>query len=149
MGEVDRRGYGEEQLGGNAGFERTGGDPLGQIAALDQRHREEELSLVLAHVVDGHDVGVREGGGGACLVAETSRFRGRNEAPVEQHFEGHVPAGGELAGPIDDSHAAAADFFEELVAAELAGCRGGGGRRGISAGGSEPLDQIDVGKIVC
>jgi len=45
-------------------------DHVGEIASLDQLHRDEQLALGLAEVVHGDDVGVLDRAGGARLAEE-------------------------------------------------------------------------------
>ena len=63
-----------------------GGDPPFQVAALDQAHRDEQLALLFARVVDRDDVGVVEAGGEARLGQEAlakgaRRRRGGGRSP--------------------------------------------------------------------
>jgi hypothetical protein len=86
-----------------------------EAAALDELHGEVVLALVLADLVDGHDVGVIQLGGGLRLGAEALHvLRGRQVAG-QDHFQGDGAAEAGLAGPEDDAHAAAGQFLEDLI----------------------------------
>ena len=144
----DGFGDGQQKSCRNCRVERTFGNPFCEIAAFDQGHRVEQPSPMFADMVNGNDASMPEGGGRNGLVAETTHFRRRQERSVKQHFEGNVPTGGSLSGPINDPHAAAADLVEQIVIAELAGRRARFQRRLIQGTAGKSLNQIDVGKVV-
>ena len=62
---------------------------LGQSLALDVIHREEGIALVLAHFVDGDDVGMLQARGGFGLRAKARYFRGAGEFARQNHFQRH------------------------------------------------------------
>src|SRR3712207_9031694 len=64
---MDGAGHGGQQPGGGARPAEEAGQVLGQAAALDELHRVVGPALVLAHLVDGHDVRVVQAGGGPDL----------------------------------------------------------------------------------
>ena len=91
-----------------------------EAAALDELHGEEGLPLVLADLVDGHDVRVVELGGGLGLGLEAPQVGRGGELAGENHFQGDDPVERRLPRLVDDAHAAAGDLFQQLVVAEQA-----------------------------
>jgi hypothetical protein len=73
---------------------------------------------VLAHVVDGADVGVVQGRGGAGLTLETRETLGIGGKLPGQHLERHLTAELRIPRPVDLAHAARAERFEDLVPSE-------------------------------
>ena len=74
---------------------------------------------MLADAKDRHDVGVVQLGGGPRLALEPPAGLGVAEHVRRQYFQGQVPAERDLFGLVDDAHAAATDFAEHPVVAEL------------------------------
>ena len=71
VGEAERGGDVRGDLGGAPGVQRAlGADDLREAAALDVLHDDEVGAVLLAPVVDGHDVGVVEVGRGLGLTTE-------------------------------------------------------------------------------
>ena len=83
--------------------------------AVEELHGNEGLLAVLADFVDGADVGMIEGGGGARLAAKTLQSLGIAGEIVGQEFERDEAAECGVLGLIDDTHAAAAQLFENPV----------------------------------
>ncbi len=78
------------------------------------------MALVLAHLVDRHDVRVVQGGGRLGLGAEAGDVdRGRQNA-FEDHLQRHDSVEARLPRLVHDSHAAPCDLFQEFVVAEVA-----------------------------
>ena len=96
-------------------------DPLGQAFAFDVFHREVVLAVVLADVVDLRDVGMPQAGGGPGLDLEAADVFRRRQVRGQDHLDGHGAVEGLLPRLVDHAHAAPADFFQELVGAEVAG----------------------------
>jgi hypothetical protein len=71
-----------------------------------------------ADFMNDHDVGVAQAGGCLGFSAEAGGGGVAGEHAVEDEFEGDIAIEGELAGAIDDSHAAATDFVKQLVVAD-------------------------------
>ena len=127
-----------------------------EVAAGDVAHRDVELALVLAGVVDRDDVRMVERGGELRLAQEAL-----SEAPVLgqlrcEQLEGDLAVERKVVGPVDDAHPAAAEQRLDPVAEELRAdarvCRGGhdpaaqaggGARRQaglvVDGGGVEPV----------
>jgi hypothetical protein len=102
--------------------------PVTQVRALDVLEGDEHLALVFAHVVDGHDVGMRQLGQRLGLASqprlgiltETQRLGSQHlhrDAAIELGIEGevHHPAGA-LADTLEDPMPA--DAHVGLVLAE-------------------------------
>src|SRR5205085_1668174 len=101
----------------------AGGDDLGEGPAFEVGHGEEEGAADLADVVDGAEVGVVDGGGGAGL-AEEALARLRAVAGGEGgDLEGDAAVELRVVRQVDRPHAALAQEPEQAVAAE------GGGQR--------------------
>jgi len=110
-------GVGGFESEGDDGFviEGLAGDLMLQGQAIEKFHGDERLLAVLADFVDGADVGVVESGRGAGFAAEA--FEGLRVAGefFGKKFEGDEAAEFRVFGFVDDSHAAAAEFFEDAV----------------------------------
>ena len=75
---------------------------LGQRGPLYEFHREVLLALVLADLVDRHDVGMVEIGGRLGLGAEALDVARRGERAAEDHLESDDPIERRLPGLVDD-----------------------------------------------
>jgi hypothetical protein len=88
---------------------------LGQAPAGDESHHEIGNTVALADVVDRHNVRVPE----LCRCLCFSREARPNSGVIRQlrrkHFDRHRSVEADVARPIDDRHAAAADLALELV----------------------------------
>ena len=134
VGVVHRLGRLGQQRGGGPRVVAVGGQPVGEAAAGDQLHGEVALAVVLADLVDRHDAGVVEQRDRLGLVLEPPQLVVAGQHAGPDHLEGDGPVEADLAGPVDDAHAAAAELGLDLVVAEVAD--GGPGRRATSASGS-------------
>ena len=89
------------------------------------------LAVMLADLVDGDDIRVLQVGRGFGLAQKACDLVRTGQGAGADHFEGHVPIQVRLPGLPDHAHAAAGDFFEKLVVAEILQMRPGiGGDRG-------------------
>ncbi len=109
VGDLD--GHGEELVHGK----RLAIHDLTESLALKKFHDEEVLALVLLDGVDGADVGVIEGGGGAGFALEAF-----DKLRILGHFGGKkfysdATAEAGVFGFVDDTHAAAAEFAGNFV----------------------------------
>ena len=103
-----------------AQVQRAARDPLAQRLALDELRDEESRAVVIAGFMDGEDVRMVEGRGGARFMQEAAhplRIAGKLGA---QHFQRDRPAEGRIDGLVNLSHAAAAQQVLDLIAAD--GC---------------------------
>ncbi len=120
VGVLDRLGHLARQRGRLARGQWTAGDFLGQARALDEAHAEVVLVLVLADLVDRYDPRVIEPGGGLGLQVKPPDVHLVGELARQDHLERHRAIQADLAGAVDDAHAAAGDLGEQLVVAEVA-----------------------------
>ncbi len=90
--------------------------PLVEAGSLDQLHAEEMPSLVLADLVDRHDVRVVELGDGLGLILKSQQlgFRGEN-ARLDQ-LEGDRPIERDLAGFQDNAHSPSPQLAQDFIA---------------------------------
>src|SRR5262249_48074500 len=94
--------------------------PHGQAGAVDELHAEVVQAVVLADLVDRDDLGVVEVGHRLGLVAESPDLLGAGPGPRPDHLDGDQAVEAELAGLVDDPHAAVAEDPDQLEVAELA-----------------------------
>ena len=86
-----------------------------QSLAVEEFHGDEVAAFVFVDFVDGADVGVIEGGGGARFALETfESLRVAGEIFGEK-FQRDETAELGVFGFVDDAHSAAAEFFEDAV----------------------------------
>jgi hypothetical protein len=104
------------------------GDALLERAAVHVLHREVVRAALLADVVDGDDVRVRERGGGARFRLEAPHELGVRRELRREHLERDRPVEARLHGEVPRAHAAAAERTLDPVARE----DGGGERRLLS-----------------
>ena len=90
------------------------------------------LAVVLADLVDGDDAGVIEQGDGLGLVPEAAEFVVAGEESGPDHLQRNLAVEGDLAGLVDDAHAATAELphNSELAPGLYRRGRRGHGRRG-------------------
>src|SRR5262249_24571815 len=91
----------------------------GQRAALDVLHREVGQAAVLAKVVDAHDVRVVEPGDRLGLAAEAGQLLGGRLPAAPDRLEGNDAVETDLAGPVDDAHAARLETGQHDVPGEV------------------------------
>ena len=110
------------------------GDQLVEPPSLDQLHDEKmngaavsdtlfaggALGLCLSHLVNGHDVGMAEGGDGAGLTLEAFEPIRVGCHLLGQHLERHLAPQLGVLGEIDLPHAARTELVQDLVVGELA-----------------------------
>ena len=118
-----------EYLGGG---EAVVGEILLQRLAAQQLHDQVGLSVLFAHIVDGADVGVVQGGGRPGLAQEalmgkvdagvrsaggrrTAGARFGDEKAVGDELESDFAFQPRIQGAIDVTHAAGADLFNDSV----------------------------------
>ena len=87
-------------------------EDLAEAFALDELHDVVELTLILAHAEDGHDIGVMQLGRGTRLAAEPLD-RGRRGAVRQQDLQRRAAAQGQLDRLVDDPHAPLADLADD------------------------------------
>ncbi len=129
MGVVHGPSQGLDQGGGLAGRQGCAVEAVGQTAAVDELEGEEGQAVLLADLVDLHDVGMLQAGHRLGLGLEAGQGVGAGVVGGEHHFEGDHTAQAGVAGLVDDAHAAAPQLTEDLVTGNAEADRGGGGLR--------------------
>ena len=88
-----------------------------QVLALDDLHDQVRPGFALAEVEHGHDVGVVERCGSACLVAESGEEVGVLAELRSQQLDRHVAIELRIAGAVDGGHPALAEQLHQAVPA--------------------------------
>jgi hypothetical protein len=83
--------------------------------AFEQFHDYEELTVVLANVVNGADVGMVQGAGGAGLAAEAFHGLGIASQVFGEEFQGYVATELGIFGLVDYAHSSAAELMEDAI----------------------------------
>ena len=91
---------------------------------MDERHANEALSLVLTDFEYPDDIRMRQPGGSLAFDLESKDGNGRVLLRVQQHLQRYHAFGGDLARPVDHSHAAAAELFDQFVTGKYPGRKG-------------------------
>ena len=123
VGVLDDFGHVADVFGGFVGGQSRRGriaDDLAEVSAFDVFHRVEVLALVDADFVDGDHARMAEVGGGFGFGLEAVYVGFGGQVAGQDHFDGDGAVEADLAGLVDDAHAALGDFFEQLVVAEVA-----------------------------
>jgi hypothetical protein len=110
--------------------------PPGQRLALDVGHGQVRHAVDLADVVDGADVGVAQGAGGAGLAVEPLPHLGAVVLRETGHLQGDRPVQPRVVDEVHRPHAAPPELADNPVAAQP--LQPGGLRvqpRGVGAGG--------------
>jgi hypothetical protein len=110
------------------------GQPLLEARPADELHGEVAPPVVLADLEDRHDVRVVQQRDRLGLVLEPSQFVIAGQDVGPEHLEGDGPIEADLAGAVDDPHAAAAHLLDQLVVAEVTDERAGRERARVAAG---------------
>ena len=95
--------------------ERAAHDHVLQRQAIQILHRDETLALVFADFVDGADIGMVEGGGGAGFATEALQSLRVLRDIVRQELEGDKAAERGVFGLVDHAHAAATQLFNDAI----------------------------------
>ena len=85
------------------------------------------LALVFSHLMNGDDVRMLQTRSGLGFHAKTPHELLAGKLPEQKHLHRDNPIQAHLASPIDNSHAAAGDFFQQLVIAKITEARAGKG----------------------
>ena len=76
------------------------------------------LSLVLADLMDGHDVHMLQIGGCFGFRMKPLDVLCGGQLSGQDHLDGHDPVEARLSGFVDHPHSAAGNLFEQFVVAE-------------------------------
>jgi len=95
-------------------------DARRERAALDELHAEILLPAVLADFVERHDVRMIQASGGLGFGVKASHLRIAGQQSGANHLHGDDAVEADLAGAIDDAHAAGSKFLQQFVVAEVA-----------------------------
>src|SRR5262249_51647195 len=141
--DVNGAGEGGDELRGLEGGQLVPVHPAGEGAALDVLEHHEWLPVVAADLVDLDDVGMLQASGGFALEFEAHQFVAAGEACAEDHLQRHDTIEADLTSLVDDAHAAAAQFTQNLetsddvgqVVARLHRGRGDGVAGAVERGG--------------
>ncbi len=90
-------------------------DDVAQRLALDELHREEDVTVVLALVEDGDDVGVAEAGGRPGLAAEALDEDVVGRESGSHDLEGDVAVEACVQRHVDRGHASVCEVREDAV----------------------------------
>ena len=97
--------------------------PVPQVLALDERHREPELARGLSGVVDAQDVGMLEPGGDLDFPLEPLVAHGGGELG-EHDLERHRPVPVDVVREVHRGHPSATQLALDLVPAREGGAKG-------------------------
>ncbi len=93
-------------------------EPVGERAAVDPLHREIGTALQMADLVHLDDIDVLDAGGQLGFAEEADSLRFGGKLAGENHLEGDQAVQATVPGLVNDAHAAASDFGEDLVIAD-------------------------------
>jgi hypothetical protein len=99
--------------------QRLAGKLRGEVGTIHQVHGEILQPLVLAHLVDGDDVGMLQFRRRCGFGAETLDDLGSGKLPGRHQLHRHHATQAPLSRAPDDPHAALGDFPEQFVIPEL------------------------------
>jgi len=89
-----------------------------EAAAFGELHAEQRQAGMLADLVDRQDAGVIEARHGFDFATEAVEHAGHRQQLRQHDLERDHAPGVRLARAVDDTHAAAGDFVEQLVVAD-------------------------------
>src|SRR5216683_3222544 len=95
--------------------QRRAGNFLGEAAARNVFKREKGSAVVLAHLIDLHDVWMLQAGHGLGLGAKSNPRCRVSVGAAEDHFERHETFERTLAGFVHNTHASSTQFRDDLV----------------------------------
>ncbi len=119
MGFSERRNNLAAQGDGLVECQRPARQAGGERLALDQLHRDVQIPVDLANLVDRADVRVIQRGGGPSLAHQSSRGLLVAVGGLRQHLDRDVAIQSEIARTIDFAHPSGAQPANELIVAEL------------------------------
>jgi hypothetical protein len=108
-------GDGFQVRGRFARWQRLIANQLREVASFDQVHGEKWLAGMFADFVDGDDARVLQVRGGFSFRAEAFQLSRIGQVAAQDHLDRYGAVEADLAGAIDDTHAASRDFLQQLV----------------------------------
>src|SRR5208283_4764363 len=96
-------------------FQRTPRYAVLQRHAVEKLHGNEGMTVLLANVVDGADVGVVQCGGRLRFALKSSEGLRVSGHILGEKFQGDKPVKARVLGLVDNAHAAAAKFLDDPV----------------------------------
>ena len=90
-------------------------DAVLERLAVEKFHGDEGLAVLFADVVNGADVGMVERGGRLRFALETGEGLGIAGDILRQKFQRDETLEARVFGLVDDTHASAAEFFDDAV----------------------------------
>ena len=115
MGGIEGVGDLDRQAEQHIHFQRTAGDAMLEGQAVQVLHGNEGLAILFANVVDGADVGVVQGGRRFGLTPEALQCLTILSHVFRQEFESDETIEPGVFGLVNDTHAAAAQLFNNAV----------------------------------
>jgi hypothetical protein len=115
MGRIERVSDLDRKRHQQIDFKRTSGDALLQHHAIQKLHGNERLLAMPADFVDGADVGVVEGGSGACFAPETLERLRVTSNFFGQKLQGDKATKFRVLRFIDHAHTAAPELLDDAV----------------------------------
>ncbi len=106
-------------------FQRLLGDPVLQGLPFQVLHDEEGRAFPLADVMQGADVGMVQGGGGAGLALEALESLTVRRVPFGEELQGDGATEPSVLGLVDDAHAPAAKLLKNPVVGNRPADHGG------------------------
>jgi hypothetical protein len=136
----------EEQRDDVAPRARPGGEPLLELDAVDELHRDPHAIAGRPDVEHADDVGVREARERLGLALEATLGAGRRAVAVRLHeLDRDAAIELRIVGRVDDSHAARAELVEHDVASDHAAARQ---LRGLGCTTPFTARRLDRGLVV-
>ena len=121
VGGLDAGGDLDGQFEGFIQRDRAAVEAFGEGLAFDVLEDEVPGSGLFLDALDAGEVDVAERGKGLGLTLEAFEADGVLGEELRQFLDGDVAVEARVAGQVDNTHAAAADFADELVGADLVG----------------------------
>ncbi len=121
----DLDGEGQNQLR----LHRMHADAVLQRHAVEILHGDERLAVLVVNFVDGADVRMVQRRGGLGFALKTGENLRVFGDIVRQEFEGDKPSELHILSLVDNTHPAAAEFFDDAIVRDGLADHGGAGLR--------------------
>ena len=93
-------------------------DAVLQRLPIQEFHGDERLAVLLANIVNRADVGMVQGGGGLRFTLESRQGLRIPGDILRQKFQRHEALQPRVFGLVNDTHASAAELFDDAVVGE-------------------------------